>query len=63
MNFIRTPHKAFLLFIRYYLKSSGICKASSQQKQAFQGHEQTQNDDAWRQTLKSLLNIQKFIIY
>lgn len=54
MNFIRTPHKAFFYYSYDNLNSQGFVKHAGNKIQAFQGHEQAQNDDAWRKTLKSL---------
>lgn len=54
MNFIRTPHKAFFTIHTIILIALGFVKHAGNKIQAFQGHEQAQNDDAWRKTLKSL---------
>lgn len=59
MNFIRTPHKAFFTIHTIILIAQGFVKHAGNKIQAFQGHEQAQNDDAWRKTLKSLQSKKK----
>lgn len=61
MNFIRTPHKAFFTIYTIILIAQGFVKHAGNKIQAFQGHEQAQNDDAWRKTLKSLQSKKKHL--
>lgn len=61
MNFIRTPHKAFFIIHTIILIAQGFVKHAGNKIQAFQGHEQAQNDDAWRKTLKSLQSKKKHL--
>lgn len=51
--------KRFFTIHTIILIALGFVKHAGNKIQAFQGHEQAQNDDAWRKTLKSLQSKKK----